>query len=248
MNSLLTYRSADPPGRAYDLAMRHAVGLLLTSLTIAACAGSSGGEPEPLETPPPVTPATTEPEPTAAEDTTSTVEETTTSAETTTSEAPTTTIDEAAILAEAEAAYLLAYEVGRDALRNPDDPDNESRIRDHFTQNNLDLALENLRLTVDGNFIAVENADNPSFAQTYGDIEFVDDKLTEVSLTACEFNSDQIFERGTAPDGSDVLVRDDPVTGIFRVGLVLEDNTWKLATGRMDEEVKDEVERCTTAS
>ncbi len=249
MDSLLTYRSDDSPGRAYDLAMRRAVGLLLATMTMAACTGSSSGEPEPLETPVPVTAAPTA-APTTTEATESTVEDTVeeTIQETTTSEAPTTTIDEAAILAEAEAAFFDAWQVGTDAIRNPDDPENENEIRDHFTQNNLDLALENLRLAVDGNFIAVENLDNPSFAQTYDDIEFVGDTRTEVSLTVCEFYSERIFERGVTPDGSDNLVRDNPVTKIIRVGLVLEDGSWKSATGVTAEEVRDEVERCTTAS
>lgn len=249
MDSLLTYRSDDSPGRAYDLAMRRAVGLLLASMTMAACTGSSSGEPEPLETPVPVTAAPTV-APTTTEATESTVEDTVeeTIQETTTFEAPTTTIDEAAILAEAEAAYLEAWQVGTDIIRDPDNPDNEADIRDHFTKNNLDGALENLRVTTEGNFIARENAENPGFAQTYDDIAFTTDARDEVALTVCEFYSDRLFERGTAPDGSDTLIRDDPLTTIFVVEMVLEDGMWKSATGGPPEVISDEVERCTTAS
>lgn len=247
MNSSPTTRIRPGPGRAYHRAMRRTVGLLLAMLTIAACSGSDAA-PEPLDTLPPTTqaPTTEAGDPVDSTEPTANEPDETTTTETTV--APTTTIDEAAILAEAEAAYLEAWQVGTDAIRTPEDADNEARIRERFTDKNLDLALENLRLAIDGNFIAKENPDNPSFAQTYDDIEFIGESLDEVSLTVCEFYSERIFERGTAPDGSDTLVRDSPVTKILRVGLILEDGSWKSASGVASEEVRDEVERCTTAS
>ena len=131
-------------------------------------------------------------------------------AETTTSAAPTTTIDEAALLAEAEAAYLEAFEVALVTLRNPDDPDNQDELRDKFVGGNLDKALENLRLTVEGNLIAKENPDNPSLMRVVEGGEFLGAQRTTVELTVYEFNSDRIYERGTAPGGGDSLVKHNP--------------------------------------
>lgn len=223
--------------------MRRAVVMLLATITVAACSGSDAAPP-PLDTEPPTTIApTTEPPPTV--ETTDAAASTT---EPTTTPTTTTTIDDATILAQAEADFFEAWQVGTDAIRNPDDPDNEARVRDHFAEGNLDLVLENIQLARDGNLIAKENSDNPSFAQTYGDAAFTNDSGDEVSLTVCEFYSDQLFERGTAPDGSDALIRDSPLTSILVVDLILEDGQWKSATGGVAEEVRDEVERCTTAS
>ena len=103
MNSSPTTRIRPGPGRAYHLAMRRTVGLLLATITIAACSGSDAA-PAPLETPPPVTPTPTVETSDPVDSTEPTVTE---PDETTTTEAPTTTIDEAAILAEAEAHELL---------------------------------------------------------------------------------------------------------------------------------------------
>ncbi|MFK8023925.1 MAG: hypothetical protein AB8G26_08175, partial [Ilumatobacter sp.] len=141
-----------------------------------------------------------------------------------------------------------AWEVGIEVVRDPDNPNNEVLARVHFAKNNLEGVLEIIRLTEDGNFIAKENVDSPGFAQTYGDIEFSTDAKDEVFLTVCEFYSDRLYERGTAPDGSDVLVRDDPQTTIFVVELILEDGQWKSATGGPPEVAKDETERCSTAT
>lgn len=223
--------------------MRRTVGLLLATITIAACSGSDAA-PAPLETPPPVTPTPT----VETSDPVDSTEPTVTEPEITTTEATTTTIDEAAILAAAEAAYLAAYEVGRDALRNPDDPENEARIRRVFTGPNLDLALADLQLTIDGEFIAKENPDNPSFATTFDDAEFVDGDQTLVRITVCEFYSDELYERGAAPDGSDTLIRDNPVTLIFVTRVAFVDETWRAESGGEGEEVRDEEERCSSAS
>lgn len=223
--------------------MRRATALLLATLTIAACAGSTSEPPPPLDTEAPQTTVAA-----TAAPTTEASDSTTTAEETTTTEAPPTTVDDATLLAQAEAAYFEAWQVGIDVVRNPDDPDNEARIRDHFAENTLELNLENLRLSLDGNFIAKENADNPSFAQTYGDIAFRPDTRSAAFLTVCEFYSDRLYERGTAPDGSDVLIRDDPQTIILVVELAFEDGAWKPAFGGPPEIVRDETERCTTAS
>lgn len=229
---------------AYHSTMRRAPALLIATLTVAACSGSTSEPPPPLDTEAPTTaPSTTAPPTTVA-----TTDPTTTVEETTPTEAPPTTIDDATLLAQAEAAYFEAWQVGTDVVRNPDDPNNEALARNHFAKNNLEGILEIIQLTEEGNFIAEENVDNPGFAQTYGDIAFTSDARDEVFLTVCEFYSDRLYERGTAPDGSDVLVRDDPQTTILVVELILEEGNWKSATGGAPEVVKDQVERCTTAS
>lgn len=244
MNSSPTTRIRPGPGRAYHRAMRRTVGLLLATITIAACSGSDAA-PAPLETPPAVTPTPTVETSDPVDSTEPAVTE---PDETTTTEAPTTTIDEDAILAEAEVAAVEAVEVGLESLRNPDDAGNEERLRDHFALNNLELVLNNLELTQSGNLIAKENESNPSFALTYGDAEFIGETRDEIRLTVCEFYTDRLFERGTAPDGSNTLIRDEPLTQILSVEMVLEDGAWKSARGNVAETVRDEVERCSTAS
>lgn len=258
MNPITICRSHPATGRAYHRAMRRAVGLLLATITIAACGGGSDVAPPPLDTEPPATPAASrEPppptvEPTVTEPPVSAPENPVSApaseATATSLDAPTTTIGEAAILAEAEAAAIESVLVGLESIRNPDDPNNEQRLRDHFALNNLEAVLNNLELTQTGNFIAKENSDNPSFAMTYSDARFVNDDRTEVALTVCEFYTDRLFERGTAPDGGNTLIRDEPLTQILSVEMVLDEGMWRSARGEVAETVSDEVERCSTAS
>ncbi|MGA9278420.1 hypothetical protein [Ilumatobacter sp.] len=175
----------------------------------------------------------------------STPAETTTT--TTTTLAPTTTVDEQAILDEAEAAYLEAFEVGKEVLRNPDDPENVKHLENHFIGANLDVALENLRRTTEGQFIARENDSNPSVATIVEPAEFVDGDPTLARLTVCEFNSDRIFEVGTAPDGGDALRRDDPVSILLTVRMEFVDGKWRSQSGTRGEEIRDETNRCAEA-
>ncbi len=109
------------------------------------------------------------------------------------------------------------------------------------------MALENLRRTIDGGFIARENADNPTSAEIIEPAEFVTDEPNTARLTACEFNSDRIFEVGTAPGGGDTLRRDDPVSILITVRMQLVDGEWKSSSGTRGEEIRDEVNRCSDA-
>ena len=209
---------------------------MLTIAVIASASACGGGSDDATPTTSPVTSATTEPETTNASTTTETT--------TTTTVAPTTTIDEATILAEAEAAYLEAFEVGKDVFRDPLNPRNESRLRELYVGPNLESALEDLRQTIGGGFVAVENAANPSFAAIVAPAEFVDGNPTEARLTVCEFNSDRIFEVGTAPNGEDALRRDYPVSLLVTVRMEFVDGNWMTRSGTAGEEVRDETERC----
>lgn len=221
--------------------MRRAVPLLVSAtVLIGAC---SGGSDDTADTTVPATNSVA----TTSEMPAPPTEAPTTTIEPTTTEAPTTTLDEAALLAEAEAAYLEAFEVGKEVLRSPDDPDNEALLGEHFTDANLDVALENLRRTIDGGFIARENEANPSFATIVESAEFIEGKQTLSRLTACEFNSDRIFEVGTAPGGQDSLRRDDPVSLLITVRMEFVDGRWKSKSGTRGEEIRDEVERCSSA-
>ncbi|WP_040494457.1 hypothetical protein [Ilumatobacter nonamiensis] len=208
--------------------------VLAIALLAGACSGGSD-EAAPTTT----TPATTEAPP-ATESNTPTTDETTTTA----TVAPTTTVDEATLLAEAEAAYLEAFEVGKEVIRNPEDPDNEAQIRDHFSGQNLDGTLADLRRAIDGGFIAVESPQNPSTATIIEPARFKDDARDVALLSVCEFNSDRIFEVGAAPGEVDVLRRDDPVSIILTAQMVLVDGSWKLDSGTRGDEIRDEVSRC----
>jgi len=64
-------------------------------------------------------------------------------------------------------------------------------------------------------------------------------------MTVCEFNSDRIFEVGTAPGGGDALRRDDPVSILLTIRMELVDGTWKASSGTRGEEIRSEDERCT---
>jgi hypothetical protein len=218
--------------------MRRALPMLTTAaLVVGACSGGNDDTADSTV----VSPDTVA--------TTSTVsvpatEAPTTITETTTSEAPTTTIDEAAVLAEAEAAYLEAFEVSKEILRNPEDPNNDELIRQHFTGPNLEATLEALRLAIDGGFVARINEEYPTFATVVEPAEFVDGDTSVARMTVCEFNSDRLFKIGDAPGGGDSLFRDDPVSLLIVTSVELVDGTWKSSSGRTAEEIKDEVERC----
>jgi hypothetical protein len=220
--------------------MRQAVAaLLILSAVASACSGNKTAAPT---IPPATTPDTVT---TAAE---TSITSAPPSTEPTTTVAPSTTIDEAAILAEAEAAYLEAFKIGKEALRNPLNPANEERIKERFTDANLALVLENLRLTIDGNYISRENETNPSFAVIVKPAEFIDPADPTLAIVeVCEFNSDKLYEVGAAPDGSDALVRDDPVSIILAVRLQLVDGAWKSKSGGVGQELKGEAEQCSSA-
>lgn len=222
--------------------MRRALPMLTTAtLLVGACSGGSDETSDSTVASPETVAATTEASVPATE-------ASTTLAETTTSEAPTTTIDEAALLAEAEAAYLQAFEVARSVFRGPEDPNNEAALRSYYTGENLERSLDALADSLEGGFVAVENTNNPSFATVIEPAVFVDSTLSAVELAVCEFNSDRIFERGTAPGGGDSLVRDDPVSLLFVVTMEIDEGTWKSSSGTRSDEVRDEVERCSEFS
>jgi hypothetical protein len=133
-------------------------------------------------------------------------------------------------------------------LRNPLDPGNDALIRQRYADTNLGTLLENLRLTVDGNYISRENQSNPSFAVIVKPAELVDQTDPTLAIVeVCEFNSDKLYEIGSAPDGSDALVRDDPVSIILAVRFQLIDGTWKSTSGTVGQEVRGEVEQCSNA-
>lgn len=208
------------------------------ALVTGACSGGSDGESPATNADPVATDTVADTEPEA---TTTTVPTTTT---TSTTVAPTTTLDEAALLAEAEAAYLEAFEVGKEVIRNPDNPDNDELLREHFTDGNLEKALENLRLTIEGNFVSERNSANPSFVEIIEPAEFLDESQTTAVMTVCEFNSDKLYEIGAAPDGTDALVRDDPVSFLFVTRMELIDGQWKSKTGGEADEIRSEEEQC----
>ena len=123
--------------------MRRALPMLVTATLLAgACSGGSDDAADttvPCRTRCATTTAVATP-PTEAPTTTRTV----------TTEAPTTTIDEAALLAEAEAAYLEAFEVGKEIFGIPTNPDNEELLRAHFTGAEPRRGPRALRCTIDG--------------------------------------------------------------------------------------------------
>jgi len=218
--------------------MRRALPMLTTAaLLVGACSGGSDDTTDSAVTSPDTVDPTSEVSAPSTETPTTTVE-------TTTSLAPTTTIDEAALLAEAEAAYLKAFEVSKEIIRDPLNPNNETLIEEHFTGPNLEATLEALRLTIDGNFVARINDENSTFATVVEPAEFVDGDTTLARMTVCEFNSDRLYTVGDAPGGGDSLFRDDPVSLLIVTNVELVDGSWKSASGRTAEEIKDEVERC----
>ena len=251
MNPPPIHRDNGSTCRAYDLAMRPRVAMLLAFLLLAACSGGSSGLAEPSldagttpsSTPPPATqppaPDTTpdpSTQPTATEPPTTPVA----------TDSPTTTIDEAAVLADAEAAYMNAFEVRLEVLRNPSDPAADAKLAAAYTETNLEVAREDLRRTIDGAFVVRENPDNPSFAEIEEPAEVVEGATDTIEIVVCEFNSDRVLQ--VRADGTEELLRDDPVTLLNVARMKLEDGVWKLASGQQFEEVKDERERCSDVS
>ena len=212
-----------------QMAFRRAL-VTVSVVVLTACAGSDDDA------------DTTPAEPTTTTTVAPTTTTTTVAPQTTV--APTTTVNEAALIAEIEQAYLDAFWVATQALRNPDDPDNEARVRNHFTGPNLDAALEDLRRMIDGGLVARENPENPSLAVVIEPPEFVDESPTHARMTVCEFDSDRIYEVGTAPDGGDTLRRDDPISLLIVVDMERTDGEWKAASGGRAEQVRREEEQC----
>ena len=138
--------------------------------------------------------------------------------------------------------------MSKEIIRDPDNPDNEELIRAHFTGPNLEATLEALRLTIDGNFVARINEDNPTFASVVEPAEFVDGDTTMARMTVCEFNSDRLYTVGDAPGGGDSLFRDDPVSLLIVTRVFLEEGRWRSLSGRRIEEIRDEEERCSDAA
>ncbi len=219
---------------------------LLAVLVVGACSGTGATQPPATASTTPATPPTNDTTPATPLATTSTTQTTTTTSTSTSpaTEAPTTTIDPAEALADAEAAFLTAFSVGIGVLREPDAPGHEELLRTHYGETAISQPLENLQRTIDGNYIAVENESNPTFARVVEPAQFVDGDPTLARMTVCEFISDRIFEIGTAPDGGDALVRDDPVSILSIVTMRQIDGLWKLESGIRGEEIRDENERC----
>ena len=228
----------------YHRAMRRTVALALAAAAIAAsCSSGSDGEAATTAAPTVATdPPATDPPPTdpPVETTTST---------TTSTIAPTTTIEDAAILAEVEAAYFDAYKIGIEAIRDPTNPINDERFKTRYTDANLDFVRQNLQQTLDGNFVAVENEAIPSFAIVVKPAAFIEtDDRSVAELEVCEFNSDRILRTAPGSDETQELVRDDPISIILRIRFELVDGVWKSASGSVGEEVRSEEEQCSRVS
>ncbi len=130
--------------RIYDAVMLgRAVTIVATAcVVLAACGGSSSdGDATTTTTAGPST-------------TTAVTAATTTTAPAATTEAPTTTADEAEQLAEAEQAYLDAFDAYIAAARDPSDPDLRADIERLYTGPNLEFTIDQLDSFVEQNWVA----------------------------------------------------------------------------------------------
>jgi hypothetical protein len=210
---------------------RSAAMLVLAALAVAACSGSN----EAATTDPTTTsvPATT-----AAEPTTSTDAATTTVVETTA--APPTTVDDEARLRAAEQAYIESWEAYHAAILDPYDPELRAEVERTFTGPNLEGFLEGLDGFVESGVVARPNLDVQADVSIISEAKDVPGESDLVDLIGCEVNSEWYVEVGSAPDGSDAIVRDEIFVYRVLTRMRLIDGEWKSESGEtLSERVGD---------
>jgi len=223
-------REALVPGGCYSSVMRKAVAVVVfAAFAVGACAGSDQA-------------ASTEP--TVAESATTVVEPvittevaTTTIVETTI--VPTTTVDDeqARLRRAAEEAYIAAWEATWAVFRDPGNSELRAEAEGLYSNANLEQLIQNIDGLIDDGYAAVESPTLPASATIVGAAQFIDDERVLVDLVVCEVNTDWFVEVGVAPDGSDALVRDDPVSVLIVARLEFVDDIWKPRGGDILSEV-----------
>lgn len=143
-----------------------------------------------------------------------------------------------------ERAYLDAFAVSKDVLRDPERADNVDRLREHYAGDGLAAWRADLERALAGRLVTEAHPDRPSFAVVVGPARRVDD--TTATVPVCEYNSDLIYER--IDDDADEIVYDDPVSILIVAELVDDGGTWKVSGGIRVDDRRDEVEHCTTAT
>jgi hypothetical protein len=222
-------REIQSPDGCYSLAMRRSAAVLvLAALAVAACSGSDDA----ATTSPTATsaPATTVAEPTTTPDSV-----TTTAVETTS--APPTTVDDGARLRTAEQAYIAAWEATWNVFRDPRNAELREDAESRYTDANLEQLVENIDSLVEDGYTASPSPTAPASATIAGPARFINDERTMVDLVVCEVNTDWFFEVGAAPDGSDALLRDEPVAVLIVARVELVGGDWKPRGGDVLSEV-----------
>ncbi len=159
--------------------------------------------------------------------------------------APSTTVADEVLFAAAEEAYEAAQHAYIEVLRDPQNPNNDERLAQHFAGDGLEHVRTNLQLAIDGPFVARANNDNPNLIRFVLEPSFVDTRRDEIDLGVCVFLSDRLYQVGAGPNGEDVLVEDNPVSIQRIVVMKLVDGQWKSFSGGPPSEIYDEQEQCT---
>ena len=204
--------------KVYDAAMRQgALTVVVASCLLLAACNSSGSDSDASTTT--VAPATT-------------AVATTTEPPAPSTEAPTTTIDTEAQLAEAEQAYLDAFDAYIAAARDPANPELRADIERLYTGPNLEFTISQLDSFVEQNWVA-RPAKEPSRTVVVRPPQFLPDRTDVVELVVCEIDSEMFVEVGAAPDGSDSLVTDEVTVGRLLLRFIDVDGQWKSDSGEL---------------
>jgi hypothetical protein len=198
-----------------------------TGLLLAACSNDDGeAAPDSVEPPASDAPAPTDP-------TTVATDPPTTTAATTTSDAPTTTVDPAAALADLIKQTRLAAEEARSAaLADPSNADLRTAIANFRTGGALARAIATLDDLVANGQVVRRNPANPTTITFEGKLQLpAGPDGAEAHLIECRVDSDVLYEVGTGPNGTDVLINDTVIAERLRTRYVLEGGTWKIEGG-----------------
>jgi hypothetical protein len=196
--------------------------LVLAALAVGACSGSDEA-------------ATTEPTTTSAPATTLPESTTTTEAATTTvvetTAAPPTTVDDEARLRAAEQAYIAAWEAYHAAILDPSDPDLRAAVERTNTPGAFEVASSVLDQFVVAGIVAKPHPEILAEVSVLSNAMFVPGEADLADLISCEINSEAYYEIGTAPDGSDALVRDDVFVVRSLTRIEWDGENWRLHSG-----------------
>jgi hypothetical protein len=211
------------PGGCYCCVMRKAVAVaVFAAFVVGACSGSD----EAASTGPTVAElATTVTEPAT------TTEAPATSAVVETTIAPTTTVDDQARLRAAEQAYIAAWEAYHAAILDPSDPDLRAEVERLFAGPNLEGFVDGLDGFVEAGVIARPHPDVPADVSILAHAKEVPGESDLIDLVGCEVNSEWYVEVGTAPDGSDAIVRDEIFVYRVLTRMRLIEGQWRSESG-----------------
>jgi len=213
----------------YCSAMRKTVAVVvIASIFVAACSSANDN----ASTGPTTTPAP----PTTADQPTSSTEAVTTTAATSTTIAPSTTISDEDRFRAAEQAFIESWEAYHAAILDPANPELRAELERLATPGTFQIMVDVLDGFVEGGIVAKPHPSIPAEVSVVSDVLYVPGEQDLVDFVVCEINSEFYFEVGTAPDGSDALIRDEVYAVNLLQRMAWDGTSWRLHSGEVRSE------------